>query len=175
MFGKTLKTALADAENNFELAVDGLYVKSAIVGEGPTFKRFKARARGSASAIMKRTSHITVVLSDDEVVEKAEKKAKAPKKAEKKAEKAAPKAEKVDESADVAYDSAPAESDDLKKLTGVGPKLAEKLNAAGVTTYEQIANWSEDEFNAVKEQVPMKGIEFDSLVAEAKTLQEGSK
>ena len=188
LFGKTLKTALADAENNFELAVDGLYIKSAIVGEGPTFKRFKARARGSASAIMKRTSHITVVLSDDEVVEKAEKKAKAPKKAEKKAKKAkapkkaekkakkaAPKAEKVDESVDVAYDSAPAESDDLKKLTGVGPKLAEKLNAAGVTTYEQIANWSEDEFNAVKEQVPMKGIKFDSLVAEAKTLQEGSK
>ena len=175
LFGKTLKTALADAENNFELAVDGLYVKSAIVGEGPTFKRFKARARGSASAIMKRTSHITVVLSDDEVVEKAEKKAKAPKKAEKKAKKAAPKAEKVDESVDVAYDSAPAESDDLKKLTGVGPKLAEKLNAAGVTTYDQIANWSEDEFNAVREQVPMKGIQFDSLVAEAKTLQEGSK
>ena len=187
LFGKTLKTALADAENNFELAVDGLYVKSAIVGEGPTFKRFKARARGSASAIMKRTSHITVVLSDDEVVEKAEKKAKAPKKAEKKAEKkavkkavkkaekAAPKAEKVDESADVAYDSAPAESDDLKNLTGIGPKLAEKLNAAGVTTYEQIANWSEDEFNAVKEQVPMKGIEFDSLVAEAKTLRKGNK
>lgn len=175
LFGKTLKTALADAENNFELAIDGLYVKSAIVGEGPTFKRFKARARGSASAIMKRTSHITVVLSDDEVAEKVEKKAKAPKKAEKKAEKAAPKAEKVDESADVAYDSAPAESDDLKKLTGVGPKLAEKLNAAGVTTYEQIANWSEDDFNAVKEQVPMKGIEFDSLVAEAKTLQEGGK
>ena len=175
LFGKTLKTALADAENNFELAVDGLYVKSAIVGEGPTFKRFKARARGSASAIMKRTSHITVVLSDDEVVEKAEKKAKAPKKADKKAEKAAPKAEKVDESADVAYDSAPAESDDLKKLTGVGPKLAEKLNAAGVTTYEQIANWSEDDFNAVNEQVSMKGIEFDSLVAEAKTLQEESK
>ncbi len=175
LFGKTLKTALADAENNFELAVDGLYVKSAIVGEGPTFKRFKARARGSASAIMKRTSHITVVLSDDDVVEKAEKKAKAPKKAEKKAEKAAPKAEKVDESADVAYDSAPAESDDLKKLTGVGPKLAEKLNAAGVTTYEQIANWSEDDFNAVNEQVSMKGIEFDSLVAEAKTLQEESK
>ena len=175
LFGKTLKTALADAENNFELAVDGLYVKSAIVGEGPTFKRFKARARGSASAIMKRTSHITVVLSDDEVVEKAEKKTKAPKKAEKKAEKAAPKAEKVDESADVAYDSAPAESDDLKKLTGVGPKLAEKLNAAGVTTYEQIANWSEDDFNAVNEEVSLKGIELETIAAEAKALQEESK
>ncbi len=87
LFGKTLKTALADAENNFELAVDGLYVKSAIVGEGPTFKRFKARARGSASAIMKRTSHITVVLSDDEMAEKPSKKALTPSKVEKKAKK----------------------------------------------------------------------------------------
>ncbi|MAB76822.1 MAG: 50S ribosomal protein L22 [Verrucomicrobiales bacterium] len=175
LFGKTLKTALADAENNFELAVDGLYVKSAVVGEGPTFKRFKARARGSASAIMKRTSHITVVLSDDEMSEKAGKKAPAPKKVEKKAEKAAPEREKVDESADVAYDSAPAESDDLKKLTGVGPKLAEKLNAAGVTTYEQISSWSEDEFNAINEEVSLKGIELETIAAEAKALQKESK
>jgi large subunit ribosomal protein L22 len=175
LFGKTLKTALADAENNFELAVDGLYVKSAVVGEGPTFKRFKARARGSASAIMKRTSHITVVLSDDEMSEKAGKKAPAPKKVEKKAEKAAPEREKVDEGADVAYDSAPAESDDLKKLTGVGPKLAEKLNAAGVTTYEQISSWSEDEFNAINEEVSLKGIELETIAAEAKALQKESK
>jgi large subunit ribosomal protein L22 len=175
LFGKTLKTALADAENNFELAVDGLYVKSAIVGEGPTFKRFKARARGSASAIMKRTSHITVVLSDDELAEKPGKKATAPKKVKKKAEKAAPEPEKVDESADVAYDSAPAESDDLKKLTGVGPKLAEKLNAAGVTTYEQISSWSEDDFNAINEEVSLKGIELKTIAAEAKALQKESK
>jgi len=175
LFGKTLKTALADAENNFELAVDGLYVKSAVVGEGPTFKRFKARARGSASAIMKRTSHITVVLSDDELAEKPGKKATAPKKVKKKAEKAAPEPEKVDESADVAYDSAPAESDDLKKLTGVGPKLAEKLNAAGVTTYEQISSWSEDEFNAINEEVSLKGIELETIAAEAKALQKESK
>jgi large subunit ribosomal protein L22 len=174
LFGKTLKTALADAENNFELAVDGLYVKSAVVGEGPTFKRFKARARGSASAIMKRTSHITVVLSDDEMSEKAGKKAPAPKKVEKKAEKAAPEREKVDEGADVAYDSAPAESDDLKKLTGVGPKLAEKLNAAGVTTYEQISSWSEDEFNAINEEVSLKGIELETIAAEAQALQKES-
>ena len=62
LFSKTMKTALADAENNFELSVDGLFVKSAVVGEGPTFKRFKARARGSAASIRKRTSHLTVVL-----------------------------------------------------------------------------------------------------------------
>lgn len=65
LFHKTMKTALADAENNFELPIDTLFVKEATVGEGPTFRRFKPRARGSASAIRKRTSHIRVVLSDE--------------------------------------------------------------------------------------------------------------
>jgi large subunit ribosomal protein L22 len=44
--------------------VDDLYVKKAFVDEGPTMKRWKARAQGSASPINKRTSHITVVVSD---------------------------------------------------------------------------------------------------------------
>lgn len=65
LFGKTLKAALADAENNFELPLDGLIVKEATVGEGPTYKRFKPRARGSASAIRKRTAHLRIILTDD--------------------------------------------------------------------------------------------------------------
>ncbi|MBV9645533.1 MAG: 50S ribosomal protein L22 [Verrucomicrobia bacterium] len=62
---KTLKSAIANAENNAELKVDTLLVKEAIVGEGPTFKRFRARARGGASPLRKRTSHIRIVLSDE--------------------------------------------------------------------------------------------------------------
>jgi len=62
---KTLRSAIANAENNAELKVDTLRVKEAVVGEGPTFKRFRARARGSASPLRKRTSHIRIVLSDD--------------------------------------------------------------------------------------------------------------
>jgi large subunit ribosomal protein L22 len=62
---KTLKSAIANAENNAELRVDTLLVKEAVVGEGPTFKRFRARARGSASPLRKRTSHIRIVLSDE--------------------------------------------------------------------------------------------------------------
>jgi large subunit ribosomal protein L22 len=62
---KTLKSAIANAENNAELKVDTLLVKEAVIGEGPTFKRFRARARGSASSLRKRTSHIRIVLSDD--------------------------------------------------------------------------------------------------------------
>ena len=63
--GKTMKAALADAENNFELDLETLTVKEAVVGDGPTFKRFKPRARGSAAAIRKRTSHLYVTLTDE--------------------------------------------------------------------------------------------------------------
>jgi large subunit ribosomal protein L22 len=65
LIGKTLKSALANAENNHELSVDGLIIKEAVVNDGPMFKRFKPRARGSAGAIRKRTSHITIVLTDE--------------------------------------------------------------------------------------------------------------
>jgi len=73
---KTLKSAIANAENNAELRVDTLLVKEAVVGEGPTFKRFRARARGSASPLRKRTSHIRIVLSDELVPEAPAKRAK---------------------------------------------------------------------------------------------------
>src|ERR1700760_4704445 len=73
---KTLKSAIANAENNAELRVDTLLVKEAVVGEGPTFKRFRARARGSASPLRKRTSHIRIVLSDEFVPDAPVKRAK---------------------------------------------------------------------------------------------------
>ena len=65
LVGKTLKSAIANAENNNELKVDTLVVKEATVGEGPTMKRSKSRARGSSSQIRKRTAHIRIVLSDE--------------------------------------------------------------------------------------------------------------
>jgi large subunit ribosomal protein L22 len=55
LIGKTLKSAIANAENNANLKPDGLVVKEATVGEGPTLKRIMTRARGSASRILKRT------------------------------------------------------------------------------------------------------------------------
>src|SRR5919108_1799428 len=65
LVGKTLKSAVANAENNANLKADGLVVKEAIVGEGPTFKRMMTRARGSGSQILKRTSHIRIILTDE--------------------------------------------------------------------------------------------------------------
>jgi large subunit ribosomal protein L22 len=65
LINKTLKSAVANAENNANLKPDGLVVKEAVVGEGPTIKRMMARARGSGSQILKRTSHIRIVLTDE--------------------------------------------------------------------------------------------------------------
>ncbi len=86
LIGKTLKSAIANAENNANLKPDGLVVKEAIVGEGPTLKRMMPRARGSGSRILKRTSHIRIVLSDEIQVETRETK-KAKRGQEKKAAK----------------------------------------------------------------------------------------
>src|SRR2546423_1893048 len=89
LIGKTLKSAVANAENNANLKVDGLVVKEAVVGEGPTLKRIMARARGSASGILKRTSHIRIVLTDEIPIETRETRKAKQKQTERAAKKAA--------------------------------------------------------------------------------------
>ncbi|MEJ9280844.1 MULTISPECIES: 50S ribosomal protein L22 [Ureibacillus] len=61
---KVLKSAVANAEHNYELNPNNLYISEIYVDEGPTLKRYRPRAQGRASAINKRTSHITVVVSE---------------------------------------------------------------------------------------------------------------
>jgi ribosomal protein L22 len=65
---KLLSSALANAEHNFGLDIDALVVNNVIVEEGPVFKRFHARARGRGNRIKKRTSHITLILNDENEV-----------------------------------------------------------------------------------------------------------
>ena len=64
LLGKTLKSAVANAEHNASLPVDGLRVKTCVVDEGPRMRRYWPRARGSASPILRRMCHIKVVLTD---------------------------------------------------------------------------------------------------------------
>jgi len=61
---KVLNSAVANALNTGVIDVDNLYVKSIVVNEGPTLKRFRPRAMGRATRIRKRTSHISVVLEE---------------------------------------------------------------------------------------------------------------
>ncbi|MCC6414976.1 MAG: 50S ribosomal protein L22 [Opitutaceae bacterium] len=64
LIGKTLKSAIANAENNNNLSADSLTVKSAVIENGPVLKRFKAGARGTAKPRRKPMAHIRIVLTD---------------------------------------------------------------------------------------------------------------
>ena len=183
LIGKTLKSAVANAENNHELIADDLTIKEATVGDGPTFKRFKPRARGSAGAIRKRTSHLYIILTDEEEIPEPRERSSKPKKRDQKAsKKAAPKAKKeVQEEAPTkdaselelgkVYDAAPDKVDDLKVISGVGPALEEKLHGFGIYTYEQIANWNDENIAAFDQLLSFKGrIERDDWLKQAKDL-----
>ena len=99
---KLLKSAIANAENNFQLNKENLYISKITVDEGPKLKRWMPRARGSAAEIQKKTSHITIVL--DEIEKRPKRLKRAPRPSRKAGvpvaegdlgiEKAMPKAEK---------------------------------------------------------------------------------
>jgi len=65
MLSKTLRSAMANAENNANLNADDLIIREAIVEEGPSLKRFRPCARGSAHPYKKRMSHLRITLTDD--------------------------------------------------------------------------------------------------------------
>ena len=68
LIAKTLKSAIANAEQNNNLRPEVLVIKEAVVGEAPTLNRIRPTARGSAHPIRKRTSHIRIVLTDEETI-----------------------------------------------------------------------------------------------------------
>lgn len=63
---KLLKSAIANAENNFNMDKNNLYVAECFVCPGPILKRIRPRAQGRAFRVMKRTSHVTLVLKEKE-------------------------------------------------------------------------------------------------------------
>lgn len=65
MVRKVLESAIANAEHNEGADIDELKVSAVYVDQGPTLKRIKARAKGRADRILKRTSHITVRVGDE--------------------------------------------------------------------------------------------------------------
>ena len=71
---KVLNAAIANAENNKQLDIDNLYVKEAYVGKSLTMKRFRPRAKGRASSIIKPFSKITIIVAERSKIEKGKKK-----------------------------------------------------------------------------------------------------
>ena len=66
---KTVQSAVANAENNYQYDIDKLYIKEAYVGKAIVLKRFRARAKGRASPIKKPYSNVTIILSENKKVE----------------------------------------------------------------------------------------------------------
>jgi len=64
---KIIRSAVANAEHNMDVDVDSLVIRNITADQGPTLKRFKARARGKGTRILKRTAHITVILAEDSI------------------------------------------------------------------------------------------------------------
>jgi large subunit ribosomal protein L22 len=62
---KIVRSAVANADHNADIDVDLLVIRNIIADQGPTLKRWKARARGRGTRILKRTSHITVILAEE--------------------------------------------------------------------------------------------------------------
>ena len=64
---KTVRSAVSNADQNPDIDVDMLVIRNIIVDQGPTLKRFRARARGRGTRILKRTAHITIILAESSV------------------------------------------------------------------------------------------------------------
>ena len=62
---KVVRSALANADQNPDIDVDSLVIRNIVADQGPTLKRFRARARGRGTRILKRSSHITVILAEE--------------------------------------------------------------------------------------------------------------
>ena len=152
--------------------VEGAEVQAEVLGQvkGPKVINFVRRRRKHSSKRTKghrqqltmiKVTEILETGGDTSGVKAAVGAGSAPK-----AEAAAPAAKPAPKAA-----AAPAGGDDLTKLSGVGPKLAEKLQGAGVTSFAQIAAWTEDDIAALDEQLSIRGrIEREGWIDQAKAL-----
>lgn len=159
--------------------VEGASVVAEVVeqGRGRKVIIFKKRRRQNSRRRNGHRQSFTLVKVTDiltggaKPVKKAAPKKAAPKKAEEPKAEEAKAAEKKEDAAVEPLFTAPEGKDDLKKISGVGPVLEKKLNALGITTYEQIVNFSAEDIARVDEVLNFKGrIERDNWVDQAKEL-----
>ncbi len=168
---------IASAVANGDYEPEEVEVVSCRVDKGPVLRRFKPRARGSASRILKPTSHIMVeVAPAGSKTESDAKPVKTEKKVDKKATKSEAKAEKKETvpATKKATKKAEKKGDDLTKIKGVGKAYQEKLNSEGFFTYEEVANMNEEQIQMMENKYSFKG-DFKESVASAKELSQSKE
>jgi large subunit ribosomal protein L22 len=215
--GKVLRSAVANAVNNDGMSADELYVSACFADEGPTIKRFIPRARGRTGKILKRSSHITVLVSrlpDNQLgAARAAQAAAVETRARRTAgNKAAAETSAADTrrsasgttetvagatmpaSEEVSGESATTiqplvsatetsstgsadsmgSADKLNQIIGIGPKLEEELNAAGISTFAQLAALSDDEVVALDEKVSRSADQIKEWRLQASQILDGT-
>jgi len=151
---KAISGVIASAVANGGYEPEEVIVTSCRVDKAAFLKRWRPRARGTATRILKPTAHIMVEVAVASAQPEAEvKKAKSKKVASKKA---APKAK----------------GDDLTKIVGIGKVYEGKLNDEGIYTYADVANMTEEQIAIMEEKYSFKG-DFKDSVADAKNFVNG--
>ncbi|MCH9813506.1 MAG: 50S ribosomal protein L22 [Epsilonproteobacteria bacterium] len=159
---------IASAVANGDYEPEEVEIISCRVDKGPVLKRFRPRARGSASRILKPTSHIMVEVGTSAT------KTEAPKKVEKELKEEAPKKEAPSKTEAPKKAAKAVDLTDLKLLSGVGPAMEKKLHAEGITTINQIADMTTEQIADLDAKIGVKGKIEDLWQTEAKELIENS-
>ncbi len=166
---------IASAVANGDFEPEEVIITSCRVDKAAVMKRWRPRARGTATRIIKPTAHIFVEVTEGSAVESAKAAAKeATKKAAPEAEKKAagkPAAKKTAEKkpADkkTVAKKAAAKDDDLTKIKGIGKVYAAKLQAEGIEGFEAVANMTQEQIDMMEEKYSFKG-DFKDSIADAK-------
>ncbi len=153
-----ISKVIASAVANGDYEPEEVTITSCRVDKAAVMKRWRPRARGTASRIIKPTAHILVEVGT--VSAEAETPAKKAAKTETK--KAAPKATAKAET----------QGDDLTKIAGIGKVYQEKLNSEGIYTYEDVANMTQEQIDVMEEKYSFKG-DFKDSIADAKNFVNG--
>ena len=165
---KIISKVIASAVANGGYEPEEVVVTSCRVDKGPVLRRFRPRARGSASRILKPTSHIIVEVAPASDSTKAEKKTEKKVETKKVEKKQSPKKEEVKK------ETSEKKGDNLTKIKGIGKAYQAKLNSEGIYTFEDVANMSDEQIQLMEEKYSFKG-DFKESVEDAKKLVESKE
>ena len=179
-----ISKVIASAVANGDYEPEEVTITSCRVDKAAVMKRWRPRARGTASRIIKPTAHIFVEIgtassevsstskkTEKKVAAKAETtKSKTVEKAETK--KAAPKASKKVEAKKVETKKVDTKGDDLTKIAGIGKVYQGKLNDEGIFTYADVVNMTQAQIDTMEEKYTFKG-DFKDAIADAKNFVNG--
>jgi large subunit ribosomal protein L22 len=170
-----ISKVIASAVANGDYEPEEVTIVSCRVDKAAVMKRWRPRARGTATRILKPTSHIYVEVSEEGKKVQEQKSAPVKKTPGKKK---TPIAETPAETGAKEAARAAAESvekkDDLTKIKGIGKAYQEKLNNEGIFTYEEVANMTDGQIAVMEEKYKFKG-DFRESVADAKNIVNGKE